>query len=128
MIRRLTGVIWVVVGLFCLVWAGVISMRLANRQIPGSHPGNEMGDAPFYAIGVLIDLVVGAGACGRARRALKSGATVRRDDAYKSIAIGLFYLLPFFVGAVFPASTIIGAGLVLAGSLAVSFTGSKPPD
>ena len=87
-----------------------------------------MGDAPFYAIGMLIDLAVGAGAFGMARRALKSGAIVRRDDAYKSIAIGLFYLLPFFVGAVFPASTIIGAGLVLAGSLAVSFTGSQPLD
>ena len=68
MTRRVTGVIWVLVGLFCLAWAVVISVRLANRQIPGSRAGNEMGDAPFYAIGVLIDLAVGAGAFGMAPR------------------------------------------------------------
>jgi hypothetical protein len=122
--RRTVGILWAFVGLLCLVWTVVIPVRMANMSYDWKpRPGNEFGGLA-YLLGMVLDLLIGVACLRMARRALAVGRQVPRDDAYKSLALGLTFLIPFFVGEIWPMMATCGAGLILAGALAVGFTSS----
>jgi hypothetical protein len=123
--RRTGGILWAFVGFVCLVWAVVIPVRMANFSYDWrGHAGNEFGDGLVYLLGMILDLFIGVACLRMGRRALTVGAQVPRGDAYKSLALGLTFLIPFFVGEIWPMTTTCGAGLVVAGALAIGFTSS----
>src|ERR1700722_5680011 len=124
---RLAGALWILVAATCLVWSIGIVMLFRSGAIRGSHAGDEFGSESLGYVLLLLINLVGATAClvvGR-RALVARGSRLRRDDAYRSIAVGLFYLLPSFVGVFYAAPIICGGGLVLAGLIVASFTPSR---